>query len=347
MGYRIASFNLRNLGMTALGKSNSRDLKKIAEIIRKENFDVVALQEILSEGKAFWGQLGGSKAPILMELGSNWDFRWANVSKDGLTADQRQEGYAFLWNTKRLTLTSFSAKTYEPYIYNDGNCKDALVRLPYCIRLTPKDLPFFEMRLICIHTYYGNDTKEDRARRHKEIDTLLTQVYPRVATKQYSDISISQLQKSPGKAAWDRDKAQKPSYTILLGDYNMELRSPWKVKSNYDSTRHGKPEYMDRDCIAPLLGGKIITVQDQLTTLKAKDDEDSEAGDKLRGYAHDYDHFSYAEHLFNGVTVKVRRIDAVRKYFADNFTQYRSSVSDHVPIVMELDLLPPVTTHSN
>ena len=53
MGYKIGSFNLRNLGLTALGNENARDLKKIADIIRKENFDVVALQEILSEGKAF------------------------------------------------------------------------------------------------------------------------------------------------------------------------------------------------------------------------------------------------------------------------------------------------------
>ena len=46
MGYKIGSFNLRNLGLTALGNENARDLKKIADIIRKENFDVVALQEI-------------------------------------------------------------------------------------------------------------------------------------------------------------------------------------------------------------------------------------------------------------------------------------------------------------
>lgn len=54
MGYKIGSFNVRNLGMTSLGKNNARDLQKIAEIIGKEKFDVVALQEVLSEGKAFF-----------------------------------------------------------------------------------------------------------------------------------------------------------------------------------------------------------------------------------------------------------------------------------------------------
>jgi len=41
MGYKIGSFNVRNLGMTSLGKNNARDLQKIAEIIGKEKFDVV------------------------------------------------------------------------------------------------------------------------------------------------------------------------------------------------------------------------------------------------------------------------------------------------------------------
>ena len=38
MSYRIGSFNLKNLGQTAMGKEHPRDLAKIAEIIRKEDF---------------------------------------------------------------------------------------------------------------------------------------------------------------------------------------------------------------------------------------------------------------------------------------------------------------------
>ena len=37
MGYKIGSFNVRNLGMTSLGKNNARDLQKIAEIIGKRS----------------------------------------------------------------------------------------------------------------------------------------------------------------------------------------------------------------------------------------------------------------------------------------------------------------------
>ena len=75
MEYKIGSFNMRNLGKSALG--DERDLRKIAEIIRKEGFDVVALQEVLSEGQAFYTSTH-TKNSILMELGNDWDFMWAN-----------------------------------------------------------------------------------------------------------------------------------------------------------------------------------------------------------------------------------------------------------------------------
>ena len=46
MEIRIGSFNMNNFG----GSSN-KDFGKIAEIIVEENLDVVALQEIFSEGR--------------------------------------------------------------------------------------------------------------------------------------------------------------------------------------------------------------------------------------------------------------------------------------------------------
>lgn len=61
MSYNIGSFNLHNLGLSALSNNNSRDLSKIATIIRDESFDVVALQEIRSDGKAFLFEKEGLK----------------------------------------------------------------------------------------------------------------------------------------------------------------------------------------------------------------------------------------------------------------------------------------------
>ena len=49
MKYKIGSINLKNLSKSTITK---RDFEKIADIIRSEEFDIVALQEILSEGYA-------------------------------------------------------------------------------------------------------------------------------------------------------------------------------------------------------------------------------------------------------------------------------------------------------
>jgi endonuclease/exonuclease/phosphatase family metal-dependent hydrolase len=91
MGYKIGSFNMRNIGLSALGNNNSRDIEKIADIIRTEEFDIVALQEVLSEGKAIYSE-DYAKKSILWELGPDWDFSWADAETAG--ADRRHEGYS-------------------------------------------------------------------------------------------------------------------------------------------------------------------------------------------------------------------------------------------------------------
>ena len=76
--YRIGSFNLHNIGISAF--TNSRNLEKIAEII--STFDVIALQEVLSEGKIFTSEdlpSNIAKSNILSYLGGSkhWGFSWA------------------------------------------------------------------------------------------------------------------------------------------------------------------------------------------------------------------------------------------------------------------------------
>ena len=78
---------------------------------------------------------------------------------------------------------------------------------------------------------------------------------------------------------------------------------------------------------------KILTIQDQRTTLKQITDDESQ-----RGYSHDYDHFSYDLNGFDGVQVKAKRIDAVRKYCNDDFEKYYKTISDHIPVVMNIEL---------
>lgn len=335
MGYRIGSFNMRNLGLAAMGNNNERDLKKIAEIIRKEKFDVVALQEVLSEGKAFTSP-DFAKKSILMELGPDWDFQWADTESK---IDSRREGYAFLWNKRRLRLATteledHTFRTFYPQICRIN--KEEMSRRPYYARFTPQGTlggTYFEIRLICVHTYYGKDTAEDREIRQHELDVLMKDIYPQIADRVY--------------------KGNMPHYTILLGDYNVELRREWKdefrKKQNAElrlqgKTAQPKPAFLiadEDDIVESTAWGnrRIKTVQDQLTTLKAQYDGDMGKADfEGRGYSHDYDHFSYEESQFEGVSMKVKRIDAVRKYCDDDFEKYLKTVSDHIPIMMEIEL---------
>ena len=309
MSYRIGSFNLKNLGQTAMGKEHPRDLAKIAEIIRKEDFDVVALQEVLSEGKALSWEQDRLKRSILYELGaSDWDFAWAHAESE---TDPRSEGYAFLWKKKRFRLPVAKLENGTKRTFYPRICRlrrDLMTRKPYYARFVARGGPYFEIRLLCVHTHFT-----DKAQRRQELDNLLKEVYPQVEDRVYYK--------------------GRPSYTIILGDYNAELRRPFNTSGFYVADI----ETADR------WGGKRIkTVQYEKTTLKRKfNNESKDVDDSIyegRGYANNYDHFSYDIDRFSGVRIYVRRIDAVRKYCGDDFETYFKTVSDHVPVVMTMNL---------
>ena len=324
MGYRIGSFNLKNLGLKSLSRGSSRDLQLIANIIKGEGFDVVALQEILSEGKALYSEAYAKKS-LLMYLGPDWDFEWANA--ETTLSDVRNEGYAFVWNKKRLRLSTAkmqdgTIRTFYPRICRVG--KENLKRRPFYARFTPEGTPTrgprVELRLLCIHAYYGSKKATDILIRQQEIRTLLTEVYPQISERIYRD--------------------DMPHYTVLLGDYNLELSRPVR-----DAQRVSKGPFLITDkgdiVSAPEWGNyMIITKQDQLTTLKRSEETDEvlEEGYYDRGYANNYDHFSFdVNNVFKGVGVVVKRIDAVRKYCGDDFQKYGQKVSDHIPILMDID----------
>lgn len=340
MGYRIGSFNMRNLGLSAMGTNNSRDLKTIAKIIREENFDVVALQEVLSQGKAFTSP-GYAKQSLLMELGPEWEFSWADTESEN---DPRHEGFAFVWKKSRLRLCSTKVltaygeitRTFYPRILKINH--EDMLRRPYYGRFTASDVPGgtnVEFRLICIHTFYGKtDNAIDRNIRQHELDVLMKDIYPQINDRRYGDPMVS--------------------YTILLGDYNAEL---WTKDSriwqeNLKKERGGKrPAIMRTDengiVKSSRYGGREIkTVQDQLTTLKSKMMETGEEEFDTSGYSYNYDHFSYEEKSFSGVQLKVRRVtSAVSKYckvtgeeYESDFEKYYKTVSDHIPIVMDIEL---------
>ena len=319
MGYKIGSFNLKNIGEGALCGAHSRDIAKIVEIIKAEGFDVVALQEVLSEGKAFTVHPKSAEKSFLGMLGPKWKFKWANADA-GMNNDKRDEGYAFLWNTAKLdiveTETPKGTRRFQPRMLKMKTSKP-LTRHPYYARFQPTDGARIELRLICIHNYFGNGESASKQQRQDELRVLLTEIYPQKAHEVYGN--------------------NMPQYTILLGDYNLCLKRDWKTpdRGPFIKTDQG-------DAIIIKEREKehhIITVQDQLTSLKRpKDGETFEKGDKIRGYAHDYDHFSYEIEQFEGTVIHAKRVDAVQDYYNNDFKTYHEKVSDHSPIIMSLEL---------
>ena len=340
MSFRIGSFNLKNLGIAAMSNNNVRDLRTIAYIIRKEKFDIVALQEVLSEGIAFKISKEYMKKSILMELGGNdsWGFEWAHA---GGVGDTRNEGYAFLWNKKTFDLskteviTSYGKRTRIFYPRMLDLNRSEMMRQPYYGRFTAKQAKI-EFRLICVHTYFGNDDSNDRKKRQSELDVLLENIYPQIADRCYGEYG----------------DGKNKSYTILLGDYNAELlvteTLPW-LKS---PGRGVKPAIMNTDLNGNVESrkykGRIIkTVQYEPTTLKKKMVNNGMEDFAGNGFACSYDHFSYEEDKFNGTQIHVKRITkAVTHHcklddskYQSNFEKYYKTISDHIPIVMEINLL--------
>ena len=315
MRFKIGSFNVQNMGR----RTTDEKKKLIAKIISDENFDIVAFQEVLSEGQA----IDSMKEKYF----PSWECRWAkpkestDISKDiNYRGDRRGEGFAYLWNPKRLRLASSEKRIYEPRILNDNEMRfdnSIFARTPYYIRFEPVNGGFFEFRFINVHLHFGKDTDSEVEKRKKEYEYLVNNIYP----------SIS-LNRKYGN--------NREAYTIIMGDYNLNLRKDRGAAVDWIKEK----TIIDRET---LIGNQVImTIQDELTSLKSNQDEIS-SNKKIRGYSQNYDHFTLDVKVLEeeGIRYRTKRIDAVRKYKNDDFEEYLAEISDHIPISLELIMNEP------
>ncbi len=323
VGYRIASFNVKNLSF-----GGARDLDMIAKIIKDNNLDIVAMQEVLSEGKALTGIVSSNPSleakmyerSLISRLGKNWAIRWGDPRTSAKnfpsqSNDNCGEGYAFLWRTDRFELPKNErGKEIEPKIWSnykllDGSNQLPLVRNPFYGRFIPKNLRTAEIRLITTHIVFGDASAA--ILRQNEFEVIAGQIYPRVSEYR-KDINCT----SP--------------YTIILGDYNMNLPSS-TAKGPYVQevmcfNGRGKviPQSDNAYCT-------IYTVQDNLTTLKSGED----------GLANNYDHFSYDERVRTSIIKRISVFDIPEALKKDEenskYDVYRKDVSDHLPIIVDID----------
>ena len=363
-GYRIASFNIEKFSKQSVfstaEKATKKDLDTVARIIRENEIDIIAIQEIshplaLKELLEIIAQqyakeepcVGGVEHKNIPRLSNlirevhgystkHWEGRWAKPGT--IYRDKVAEGYAFIWNKDRIKLvTNYKNEVFEPRIgYRLKN--GSLVRPPFVGRFMPIR-GRFEFRLINTHIAWKEPSRSDQhaqestaekitdyALRINELETLLGRVYASLSKKQYDENQQ------------DRHARPLAAYTFLLGDYNLNL--PGKGVS--DKIPSTLSQYTKHDM-------EIITVNDQLTTLR-KPSNDPQKEQQLRSdpvmehhLANNYDHFSYDKNRFAKIaSPKVDVIYAFDYYTSNNeqskYDQYQEKVSDHLPIILDIDI---------
>ncbi len=329
MAIKIGSFNVRNLA-----DGEGRDIDRIARIINENQLDIVCLQEVLQGGKIIKGislndLSGQAKAydrSLRRRLTGEWDSEWQEPKlrrgmEQYLGGDKRGEGYAILWRTNRLSLVKdengdkIRPTIYTRYDTRIAKSKLSLIREPLYARFIVGNRPA-ELRIISTHIIYG---KRDSAKdildygmiemRKKEFNILAGQIYYRISEMR-KDINCT----SP--------------YTIMMGDYNLNLDMSLCRVVCYDQKGHEVSE--DSSFF------KVFNLQDEKSTLK-KD---------IPELANSYDHFTVdirtnAQVVENSVSV----IDAIHKHVnnanvseEDAFNRYRKEVSDHLPIIISINI---------
>ena len=212
---------------------------------------------------------------IADELGLGWQYAWA---KPGSGRDAK--GYAFLWDTNRCVPVS------APAIYEDA--VGLLTRPPFvgCF-----EFETFHIQLINTQIFSkGHKSFERSDVKQQEYKQLCGPIYRRID--------------DAGRVKY------LPTYTIVLGDFNM--LPAWCDECHQD------PDFI-RECD----GRRIVCEMREATSLK----QDGS------GYMFSIDHFSFDSARIPRSCATVRRIDAT-----GDLGLYREEVSDHVPIGMELVL---------
>lgn len=249
MAYQIGSFNMYMFSFQSDDKIR-KDMEHICEMIR-DNFDIVAIQEIFNPGAL--------TDRLLKYLGTNeWEGYWAQPRSKSVSA---AEGYAFIWRKSKFMLLRKKNKItgeiekVEPVIldnYHLDSGKQRLLRDPLYGRFVPRNGPFFELRLFNTHIRFSADEKHE----NEEDSDQNNSVGAIIARKNEFETLIRNV---CDKYGINRDGSNRPAYAILLGDYNLNLK-------------HGDNPYPYLEEIVPVFDGKTErrykTVQNEKTTLR-------------------------------------------------------------------------------
>lgn len=353
-----------------------KDVDAIAKIIRENSFDIIAIQEIFNKEalKELLEKISNQYAEVspgnrllrgnyetdTYNIGSrmnasygyrtkHWEGRWAQpISNFG---GNIAEGYAFIWNRDRIKLvTNMKGETFEPRIADFGGAS-RLVRPPFLGRFMPIN-GSYEFRLINTHIVYavpGKRLEEDEDNeseisqadlkdyelRRQEFETLVRTIYVDYSEQKYD------------KTGHDRFARNLVPYTFILGDYNLNMSN---VRGQSSARMDAMQESMTIKSKGLL---NVVTVNSEFTTLKGRPRDEEKVKllqqDSLIEHhlANNYDHFSYDRNLYIRHQISDPEVGTILAFemFKDVETQdttkydiYRSKVSDHLPICLEIDI---------
>mgnify|MGYP004647292787 CR=1 FL=1 len=342
MGIRIASFNMHNISPKA-----DRDLDRIAAIILgKRNhlsngiednkpFDIVAMQEVLSEGRAITGHMVKNviahrtalEKSLIWRLGKNWDAFWMSPrthAKDENEYDKRGEGYLFLWNTQKFELLKDKdGNIIEPTIfqhYKTAPGMPRLIRDPLYGRFKIKHTKS-ELRLITTHIISG-----------KPANPLIPDVGTLILRRNEFNILAGSIYKRISD--YRKDINTTVPCTVILGDYNLNLAS--SDANNYKFDFPGEVACFDSK------GYRVPINSPNSTCIYTIQSEKTSLGDGH--YANNFDHFSFDDDT-RKIVVRCNQLDAVHSHEKpedqteeQKFARFKKEVSDHVPIILDIDL---------
>ena len=186
MGYVIGSWNLR----TFTGNEEKRDIDLIANVIDKEGFHIMALQEVMDTKNISGSQtIDALKARL-----PNWDGCYGNPNKMGFYA--ADYGFGFLWNSIFIEKCPDDICALSGYeMFGSGGM---VSREPLYMKFIPVNGPDIEIRLINVHIEYGKGRKHERIKEFRHITGVI-----------YDDINSH------------RGVKARDTYTVVLGDYNL------------------------------------------------------------------------------------------------------------------------------
>ncbi len=348
---KIGSFNLYKFSQKNIHKEDGKKINKIAEIINDGKYDIMALQEVFDEPSviALVNELNKvssarRKWTHSFEMPAKRFYGEALFSSDE-EKELAGEGYAFIWDTNKLDkYTTISGKgqrrVFEPRIINQytkeivtGNAEDIrqdLIRRPYYGRFAPKDSngysKLFEIRLINTHIIFGKDVESQKfidigayEIRRNEFKMLAKYVLPKIGDRVYGcdPNDLMGMKNLPA------------AYTILCGDYNLELRGGLHEKTG--------------PFIDVVLPPEIMTFQEDLSSVK-KGVDSTKKGFEESYLSKNYDHFTFDVNktdpiLYKTENNKIERQDAVKTFYPGkkdpnlpDIETYKKEVSDHLPI---------------